>query len=99
MFVRTTVNEPSWDSVDSKNLFDFLNGETGKRLVAKLLFDRPHYGDRLDRLVDSGTIEGYQDALENLFSYCELVKPTQTLEDNYPDIDIDHLWPESPKPE
>lgn len=92
MLVRAVLNEPDWDSINAKNLSDFLNSPTGERLVAKLLFERPSYGDRLDRLVESGKIEGYQDAIENIFSYCELVKPPQQEVENYPDPEDDSKW-------
>lgn len=94
MFFRP-LKEPDWESGNASELFDFLNSTTGKRLVAKLLWECPRYTeiDPTKRLVESGLIEGYGDCIRDIFAACEAVTNRKEQEE-YPPLEDDAAWAE-----
>lgn len=93
--------EAEWTSTDSIILREFLASQTGARLIAHLVSDRPVF---LDDLADqhasfarSRSISGYEKAVKKIV---ELAQPPQAApaveekgNENYPPLDDDSKWP------
>lgn len=99
-----------WASNDEENLAKFLETETGRRLIPRLVDDAPILfaeGDTNKILIRAGEVRGYQAVVRSLLS---LAHPSPKLSNpvaaEYPALDDDKAWadgqkldPESPKPQ
>lgn len=89
-----------WTGEDAVNLRNFLKTPTGRRLVYRLRNDRPSLGipptspSTLEAAaLVSREAYGYEQAVNNLFTYLIEEAPQQRVAENYPDLFDDSLWP------
>lgn len=91
-----TPFKSDWNGENAALLRDFLETETGKRMLFHLSENAPELQDGSDNgktLVASGRVGGYSLALKNLLSL--VVEPPQTVpevHDEWPDLDNDEAW-------
>lgn len=91
-----TPSTSEWTGIDASLLRDFLEGETGKRMLYHLSEAQPELLDGKDNgmtLVASGRVGGYALALKTLLSLT--VEPPQSVpevHDDWPDLNDEEAW-------
>lgn len=91
-----TPSQFDWNGENAVLLKQFLETETGKRMIYHLSENAPELLDGSDNgrtLVASGRVGGYSLALKNLLSLT--VEPPQTVpevQNDWPDLDDHESW-------
>jgi hypothetical protein len=85
-----------WEQGDADRLRNLLMNRTGKRLILRLRLDRPslpHKGTADEVAQAARKLEGYEEAISNIFDY--LVTPAKPEDKStaYPNIDDSEAWP------
>ena len=99
-----------WTQVDAERLAAFLDSETGKRFIPKLVENAPPLfdgGDTNKILIRAGEVRGFQTLVREIISLAHPPPPTPSNPANhYPSLEDDSQWndgnklePESPKPQ
>src|SRR6266581_7029832 len=99
-----------WASNDEENLARFLDTDTGKRLLPKLMEDAPLLLDKGHVnaiLIRSGEVRGFQTVVRSILFLAHPSKtPEPTKATEYPSLTDDKAWndgqallPESEKPQ
>lgn len=91
----------SWTSNDEENLSKFLDTETGKRFLPKLLESTPSLletGETNGILIRSGIVRGFQEVARTiLFLAHPSPSVISTPASAYPDLENDHAWEDGQK--
>jgi len=101
-----------WTPFDAEKLASFLDTDTGKRLLPKLVEVAPPLldgGDTNRILIRAGEVRGFQVVVRELISLAHPPPPTQESKPEYPPLEADAHWndgqklepenrPESPDP-
>ena|SRR6185295_10256186 len=97
-----------WTQIDAEKLSAFLDTDTGKRLIPKLVENAPALfdgGDTNKILIRAGEVRGFQAVVRELISLAHPPPPEQRQENHYPPPENDAAWndghklePEIPKP-
>jgi len=101
-----------WTQFDSEKLSSFLDSETGKRLLPKLVEVAPPLldgGDTNRILIRAGEVRGFQTVVREIISLAHPSPPAPKQENEYPPLEADEQWkdgqklelentPESPDP-
>lgn len=90
-----------WLSTDEENLAKFLDTETGKRFLPKLLESTPallESGDTNPILIRTGVVRGYQEVARSILmlAHSMPVAKTETAS-AYPDLHNDAAWNDGQK--
>ena len=84
-----------WTSVDEENWAKFLDSETGKRLLPKLLEETPLLlakGDINEILIRSGEVRGVQTIARTLLDLAHPQQRVTPVAGEYVPLEADHLW-------
>ena len=99
-----------WTQVDAEKLAAFLDTETGRRFIPKLVENAPPLfdgGDTNKILIRAGEVRGFQTVVREIISLAHPPPPSPSAPANeYPPLENDSAWndgqklePEPPKPE
>lgn len=90
-----------WASNDEENLAKFLETETGKRFLPKLLESTPMLlakGDTNEILIRAGEVRGYQDVARNILALAHSAPVTKPeAASAYPGLENDAAWNDGQK--
>ena len=90
-----------WSSEDIDLWRQFLNSQTGQRLLPKMLENVPSLltgGDVNAILIRSGEVRGFQESAQALLAMTQYPPPpTPPSSDNYPPLDRDEHWNDGEK--
>lgn len=91
-----------WTSTDEENLSKFLETETGKRFLPRLLETTPPLlakGDINSILIRSGEVRGYQEVARNVLALAHSTQqpPEPESSSAYPKLDDDKAWGDGQK--
>lgn len=95
------THDPVWQSEDAQKLKEFLDTQTGNRMLSNLAAQIPSLldGSHVNKtLVTSGEVKGWTDTLQAIFSLLTIQPPQPKPVDNYPPIDDDAYWVNHEKP-
>lgn len=94
------ANPSDWTANDSENLARFLETETGRRLVPKLVEHKPSLldGGEINRiLIRSGEVRAFDNMVEALFILAHPAPPVQAPAPEYPALEDDRHWNDGQK--
>jgi len=97
IFSFPTRQVKEWTSDDAKSLRDLLESSTFNKAMAHVLDQTPKLldgGDVNKTLVATGKVDGYNEALQNLFRLTHEQPPAVAEPENYPNLDDDSKWEE-----
>ena len=89
-----------WIATDAENLAKFLETETGKRLIPKLVETRPalhEAGDTNAILIRSGEVRAWDKMVEAIFSLAHPAPPPPPSKSEYPAPEDDSAWSDGKK--
>jgi len=89
------ANPSDWTQIDSENLAKFLETETGKRLIPKLVEQVPVLldGGEINRiLIRSGEVRAFNQMVESLLVLAHPPVPQQNPVNEYPPLEDDRAW-------
>jgi hypothetical protein len=89
-----------WTTVDEQRWSEWLNTETGRRLLPKLLESLPGLlpkGDVNEILIRSGEVRGWQEAAQQLIRMAHTEPPPTPVESAYPPLEDDSKWSDGNK--
>jgi hypothetical protein len=97
---ETAFQAPEWDSEDGAALRAFLASKTGKRFTFRLINERPSFdpphnvkGDLIQhRALEASQIQGYELAVNNIFSFITQEVLSGQASTVYPSLDDDGHW-------
>jgi len=95
IFSLPTKTLSEWNSEDAKLLRDLLENSTFGKAIAFVLDQAPKLLDGSDvnkTLVASGKVDGYNEALQNLFRLTHEQPPTTPESEAYPSLDDESKW-------
>ncbi len=104
MILLPTKGEIEWTSVEAKHLRDFLQSETGQKLLALCDIQTPALLDGTDvnkTLVSSGERKGFESLMEYILGLI-IAQPASAppVSQEYPDLNDDTKWEDNgPTPE
>jgi hypothetical protein len=84
-----------WAVNDEQNWASFLNTETGRRFLPRLLEGVPQLldsGETNAILIRTGTVRGFQLAVQEMSRMAQTQPPVSTPEGNYPPLEKDSAW-------
>ena len=101
-----------WTTFDAEKLASFLDTDTGKRLLPKLVEVAPALldgGDTNAIMIRAGEVRGFQVLVREIISLAHPLPPTPEYKPEYPSPEVDFHWndgqklepeqkPESPDP-
>lgn len=111
MITTVVANVDDWSGVDSEKFANFLDSDTGRRLLIKLADQIPPLLDsgHVNRiLIRSGEVRGQTALIQYFQVLAHPTVPPVAPADSYPDLDRDDLWKDgeesaelktAPKPE
>lgn len=89
-----------WTQVDEQRLAEFLNTDTGKRLIPKLTESCPpllEAGENNAILIRSGMVLAYGKILDNLMMLAHPPGPPAPVQQAYPPLEDDSKWDDGQK--
>jgi len=90
-----------WTPTDAEHLATFLDTETGKRLIPRLLVDCPTLltsGDVNAILIRSGEVRGVQEMVRQMLQLAHpSVQDTASSDTYYPPLEDDKAWNDGQK--
>ena len=89
-----------WTPYDSEKLAAFLDTETGKRLLPKLVEVAPPLldgGDTNKIMIRAGEVRGFQVVVRELIALAHPPPPQQDQQPEYPSLTDDRNWPDGKK--
>lgn len=89
-----------WAITDEQNWAAFLNSETGRRFLPRVLEAVPQLlegGDTNAILIRTGVVRGFQLAIQELSRMAQHEAVTKLPEGNYPPLDKDSAWDDGKK--
>jgi hypothetical protein len=104
--MEISANPLDWTSNDEENLAKFLDTETGKRFIPKLIETAPsllNRGHVNAILIRSGELRGYQEVVRSILVLAHPAPKPAAPESEYPLLEDDRHWegeklnPETPK--
>lgn len=84
-----------WAINDEQNWASFLNSETGRRFLPRLLESVPALiegGDTNAILIRTGVVRGFQLCVQELSRMSQTSKPVVLAEDTHPALEDDAAW-------
>lgn len=93
------ASELEFTSDDNANWAAFLRTQTGQRLLPKLAESAPRLlsgGGTNEILIASGTLLGFQQALQALLELQSVPQAPQRGVENYPDLEDNRAWGPEP---
>jgi len=84
-----------WTPFDAEKLATFLDSETGKRLIPKLVEIAPALldgGDTNKIMIRAGEVRGFQVVVRELISLAHPPPPAPKSETEYPPLEADAHW-------
>lgn len=94
------ANPSDWTQFDAENLAKFLETETGKRLIPKLIEVKPVLlgaGDTNSILIRSGEVRAFDSMVQELVLLAHPPAPMSTPESEYPPLTRDEAWNDGQK--
>lgn len=94
------ANPSDWTAPDAENLVKFLETETGKRLIPKLVESEPALldgGDVNRILIRSGEVRAFKAMIEALFNLAHPPPPPPQPITEYPPLTKDEAWNDGQK--
>jgi hypothetical protein len=99
--MEITASELDWTFVDSQRLAEFLNTETGKRFIPKIVENAPPLlaeGDSNKILIRSGELRGLQEVVKTILILAHPpVEKTAPEAVGYPAPEDDSRWADGQK--
>jgi hypothetical protein len=98
--MEITAGPLDWASNDEQNWAAFLNTETGRRFVSRLLEAVPSLldeGDTNKILIRTGVVRGFQLAVQELMRMAQAQGKPEQVVDNYPPLEKDEAWADGKK--
>lgn len=89
-----------WTPFDAEKLASFLDTETGKRLLPKLVEVAPPLldgGDTNKIMIRAGEVRGFQVVVRELISLAHPPPPAPKSETEYPPLEADEHWQDGQK--
>lgn len=91
-----------WTAFDEERWAKFLDTDTGKRLIPKLMESVPpllEKGETNSILIRSGQVLGYQQVVQSMFALAHpAARGPEPISQEYPNLDDPRHWPK-PEPE
>ena len=98
--MEITANSLDWLSNDEQRLAAFLDTETGKRFIPKLVENAPPLlasGDSNAILIRSGELRGYQEVVRTILMLAHPAPPQQQQHPGYAAPEDDSAWADGQK--
>lgn len=93
--MEIVANIMDWTTVDEENWAKFLDTDTGKRLIPKLLESTPTLlagGDINQILIRSGEVRGIQEIARLMLELAHPQVKVTPVANEYPALDADDAW-------
>jgi hypothetical protein len=84
-----------WTQFDAEKLASFLDSETGKRFLPKLVEVAPPLledGTKTKILIRSGEVRGFQTVVKEIIALAHPAPPAPKQESEYPPLTADEKW-------
>lgn len=94
------ANPSDWTQIDAENLARFLETETGKRVIPKLVEHKPELlaaGDTNRILIRNGEVRAYDLMIEALITLAHPPPPPPEQASEYPPLEDDRHWNDGQK--
>lgn len=91
---------PEWTSKEAKDLRDFLNSETGVKMLTLCALEAPSLldGAHMNKtFVRSGEHKGFENALTFIVGLTHTEPATKSVPETYPPLDDDSQWEDRPE--
>lgn len=93
--MEVLAKQSEWLATDEERLAAFLDSETGKRFLPRLLEQMPTLlgvGDTNAILIRSGEVRAYQQVVETIISLAHPPAPMKPAPNEYPRLEDDTAW-------
>lgn len=94
------ATDSDWIFTDAERLATFLDTDTGKRLIAKLVDTAPPLlasGDVNAILIRSGEVRGISGMIQTLMALAHPAPPSPSSSDTHPPLEDDAAWNDGQK--